>query len=141
MRTLLTLVVAATTIGCGTLPPLAQAPRPCVDASFFESSHHVIALDALVPQRDRSLFDIVTRTWPAMLRGPLSPSNVAYRGPQDAIGVYADGAFVGGPEALRHLYGRNVVQMRRLTMAEEFFKFGHAHPGGAVVLEWRIPGR
>ena len=138
MRTSLTLAVVLASIGCATGQMAGPGARPLSTTSYFISEHGTVALDVLVPQRDRSLYDIVVRTWPAMLRPPRT-SNVVPRGPNDVVGVYADGAFIGGVETLRSVFARDVVQMRRLSQAEEFHRFGHAHPGGGLVIAWSTP--
>lgn len=101
------------------------------------SSRSVIGTDILYSDPTRSVYDIVARQWPVMLR----PAPVSLRGNTDPygdiIGVYAKGMWLGGQETLRSVPAGQVLAIYRLSMTEEFARFGRRHDGGAVEIVWK----
>jgi hypothetical protein len=83
-----------------------------------------------------SLYDVVGRYWPQVLR-PTIQETIAPDPRGDVVGVYIDGNFAGGQEALRGIRASAVSSLRRLTRSEEFVKWGRTHAGGAVVITFR----
>ena len=82
----------------------------------------------------RTLSEVVRAYWPTLgARGPatLIPTS------GDQIGVYANGALIGGLAELRTIRSGEVVHMRLLTRSEELTRFGRVHPQGAIVLTWK----
>jgi hypothetical protein len=138
MRTSLTLVLAAL-LGCAGARPGTVATSRGLP---FLSDHATIGADVLANDRHLTLYELVRRTWPTVLRPPVRTLS-SYGGitSRDVVGVYADGMLIGGLETLQTIYASNVIQVRRLSRSEEFARFGRAHPGGGLVLQWRMAAR
>jgi hypothetical protein len=157
MRTSLALALAAaltTLAGCAatsrgdTAPRLSAGLAAELPASLsvlpatagpavggLSSGLSTMQADVLVPMHDRTVYDLIERRWPTVLR-PMTPN--ARSGPRgDVVGVYANGVFIGGVETLQTVYARDLLAVHRLSASEEFMKYGHSHPGGGVVLVWR----
>lgn len=147
---LLTLATAA----CATAGGTPQIPPHLLQGTSAEfrrtrvapaqSSLSVIGTDRLVLEPDRPVFDVVARTWPRMFRP--EPRSAARLGAPpgdsrgDVIGVYSQGTFIGGQEVLRTMLAREVLAVYRLSLSEEFARYGRAHDGGAVEIIWRPAG-
>ena len=108
----------------------------------------VLATRTLIPMRTLdldpglSLYDVVSRYWPYVLRpnvpvaGPV-PRPVAGDPRGDIVGVYVGENFSGGQEQLRSIRSSAVSSIRRLSQSEEYIRFGRSHPGGALVITFR----
>jgi hypothetical protein len=82
----------------------------------------------------RTLSEVVGTYWPTLgARGPATFTNTF----GDQIGVYANGALIGGLAELRSIRSGDVAHLRLLTRSEEQARFGRVHPQGAIVLTWK----
>ena len=81
------------------------------------------------------LFDAVNAYWPAVGNPPFTVTSLAMSG-SEPVGVYANGMFIGGLDALREVRVNEVARVRRITTAEENLQFGRQHRAGAILVEW-----
>jgi hypothetical protein len=102
----------------------------------------VLATRSMIPRAtldidpSLSLYDVVGRYWPQVLR-PSMQETFAPDPRGDIVGVYIDGNFAGGQEALRGIRASAVASIRRLTRSEEYVKWGKSHAGGALDISFR----
>lgn len=122
-------------------PMHAPTPAPMIDSR----ASYVLGPTALDQAEGRSLLDLVDARWPGMASGALPRGGSATHAVRpadpdaDRFGVYdARGNFLGGPQQLAAIRPGSVRELRRLTEMEERMTFGRGHPGGAVVVTWRL---
>ena len=137
----LSLALSAAT-ACATSRPAGDVSRLESVAAARRAPPVVLATRSTIPlatldlDPSLSLYDVVGRYWPQVLRPPLwETSNPDPRG--DVVGVFIDGTFSGGQEALRGIRASAVASIQRLTRSEEYVKYGKSHPGGAVLVSFR----
>ncbi len=89
----------------------------------------------LVPQVRRvsgeSTYDLVARTRPAFLRARTPLIRPLGLG-EEMIGVYIDGHFAGGAEALRDISSDYVYSVRRISVADAGIRYGRNFRDGAI---------
>ena len=89
----------------------------------------------------RSLYDALLHRNPSFVRvrGISAASALTSRGvPSDAaIGVYINGSFSGGVEALQTLRATDVLSVRRLSPAEAASRMARRHSNGALLVTLR----
>ena len=135
-------VVCAAT-ACATAPALE---RPgLAEHRIIPNAPYALASRTLIPTRTLdldpglSLYDVVARYWPTVLRPltpvPTTPSSIDPRG--DVVGIYVGENFAGGQEQLRSIRSSAVASIRRLTATEEYVRFGRSHQGGGLVITFR----
>ena len=139
-----TVLCAALATACATSRSTAggDAVGARLESRAARVSPVVLATRSVIPQEtlnidpSLSLLDVVGRYWPQVLRPPAwGMAQLDPRG--DVVGVYVNGNFSGGQDALRSIRASAVSSLRRLTRSEEFAKWGMSHPGGAIVVTLR----
>jgi hypothetical protein len=137
----LSLALSAAT-ACATSHPVGGASRLESAAVARPVPPVVLATRTMIPRAtldldpSLSLYDVVNRFWPQVLRPQMGfTARPDPRG--DVVGVYVDGNFSGGQESLRTLRASAVRSIQRLTRSEEFIKLGRSHDGGALLVTLR----
>jgi hypothetical protein len=112
----------------------AAPPLPYGEPVAADVTQRQITGPVLQATPSRSLSEVVSSYWPTLGRqyGPPIPSAGG-----EQVGVYANGALIGGLADLRAIRSGEVVTLQRLTRSEEYMRFGTAHPQGAIILTWR----
>jgi hypothetical protein len=140
----LPLALCAAAAACATARPLERPGRAestvvIPNAPFALASRDLIPTRTLDLDPGLSLYDVVARYWPQVLRPqvmvPTAPSTVDPRG--DVVGIYIDQNFAGGQEQLRSIRASAVSAIRRLTPSEEYVRYGRSHAGGGLILTFR----
>ena len=138
-----TVLCAALATACATSRPNAGGVARLESTPVRRAAPPVVlATRSLIPQAtlnidpSLSLHEVVGRYWPQVLRPPAwGAAAPDARG--DVVGVYVDGNFSGGQDALRSIRASAVASLQRLTRSEEFTKWGMSHPGGAIIVTLR----
>jgi hypothetical protein len=122
---------------------------PLLAAAFACASPHptrpaatpapwVIVSGVVVPaQPGETLYDLLRRAAPAHLRARdvLPRDSGAPSDPE--IGVYIDGFFAGGVEALQTITARNTLSVRRFSSAETPPSYARKHSSGVLEVKLR----
>ena len=123
----------------------AGSASPLQSSAVVPRAPLALATRDMIPRRTLdmdpglSLYDVVGRYWPQVLRPQsASPGLRLTTDPRgDIVGVYVDDTFAGGQEQLRSIRSSAVSSIRRLTTSEEFIRYGRSHAGGALVITFR----
>ncbi len=96
----------------------SPASRSTIDARPYRAyAHNSIGLVELAElQPDMDAYGALQTIRPQFLR--VRPGSSLFRGEQPSIRVYVNGNYVGDLSALRTLYVRNIVSIRRLQRME-----------------------
>jgi hypothetical protein len=113
---------------------MASTPLPFGEPMPADVTQKDINGPVLQAAPTRSLGDVVSTYWPSLGRQAATPLPSAFGEP---VGVYANGALIGGLSDLRAIRSGDVVHLQRLNQSEEYSRFGRSHPQGAVVVTWR----
>ena len=137
-----TVLCAARATACATSRPTAGGGTRLESSRAARVSPVVLASRSMIPQEtldidpSLSMLDVVGRYWPQVLR-PLAMATTPPDPRGDVVGVFVNGNFSGGQDALRSIRASAVASIRRLSRTEEYAKWGMSHPGGALVITLR----
>jgi hypothetical protein len=127
---------AAALLALGACAPAAPGAaddlrlRP-VRSQGMSVSSRVLQGQPLTVDPSRSLLDVLAAYWPATVRGdPRAAPLAGDRG----LGVYVGNNYVGGWDFLRTVRAGEVLRVERLSVSEEYHRFGRGSANGAVVL-------
>jgi hypothetical protein len=132
------LAVAASTLAAALASACATAPRGAAPAPLaYERSPRHLERGAITVEPSLTMYEVVERRWPTLIRGALPFTAAELAQTRDRFGVYANGVFLGGPEALRTFPAHQVEHAERVDTVHEQMRFGRRHPAGGVVLTLR----
>jgi hypothetical protein len=120
--------------GCATAVVAASLACASPNAMRYADNSWSTVIIADAPETTHggeSLYDLLRRTAPAYLRSRVGQSDST---PQfdPSIGVYVDGFFAGGIEALQTIAAVNVLSIRRITAAEMGSSYTRKHASGVL---------
>jgi hypothetical protein len=114
---------------------MASTPLPYGEPMPADVTQKHINGPVLQATPTRSLSEVVSTYWPSLGRQAASPLQSSFG---EQVGVYANGALIGGLSDLSTIRSGDVVHLQRLTRSEEHMRFGQTHPQGAVIVTWRV---
>ncbi len=132
-RTAPAVALAAAALAAALAPACATAPAPLA----HERSPRHLERSAISVASSLTMYEVVERRWPTLIRGELPFTAAELAQTRDRFGVYANGVFLGGPEALRTFPADHVEHAERVDRVYEQMRFGRRHPAGGVVLTLR----
>ena len=136
-----TVLCAALATACATSRPTAGGGVARLEARAGRAPSPVLVSRTTIPREtldidpSLSLLDVVGRYWPQVLRPLALGTPPDPRG--DVVGVFVNGNFTGGQDALRSIRASAVSSIQRMSRADEFTKWGMSHPGGALIITLR----
>lgn len=135
-------VLVMSTLAGGACTAATRRPAASTSTAWEArtDAHRAVNPGVLARDPRRRLVDVIAVQWPLLTAPSWTRQNVP--SPEnDAVGVYANGQFIGGLGLITDVTAGQVARVRRLTPGEEFMTYGRRHAAGALVIDWATTRR
>jgi hypothetical protein len=120
------LVLLALVAACGT-----AATTSSFSTMSSPGTGSMLNVAALGVVNGETLFETLSRRSPMLLR-PRAGTTVF--GPEEPLGVFLDGTFIGEVDALKMVFTREVLSVQKFSPSEASVRYGPLHRNGVLVV-------